>query len=274
MGNGAVTLQIQIVAEVLGISPEFIECITADTDTTPWNLGDYASRGTFVSGNAAKKVAESVKRELIKEASMLLKEAEENLIIKDNCVYLKDKALKKATLCEVMIYAQKISQREIICAETFAANAGVSSYGAHFAEVEVDTETGIVKVLNYVAAHDVGKAINPMSLEGQMEGAIQMGIGYALTEGLEIDDKGKITNSSLKRYHLINAIEMPKIKVILVEEGEKSGPFGAKSIGECSVVPVAPAVTNAVINALGCEFYDLPLKPNKILNNIKNNSTL
>lgn len=268
MGNGSISLQIQIVSEVLGISPELIECIAADTDTTPWNLGDYASRGTFVSGNAAKKVAESVKKSLLKEASELLEEAEENIILKDNYAISKIDELKKASLCEVMIHAQKINQEEIIANETYAACAGVTSYGSHFAEVEVDTETGKVRVLNYVAAHDVGKAINPMSLEGQIEGAIQMGIGYALTEGLEIDDKGKVTNGSLKRYHLLTADEMPKIKIILVEEGDAYGPYGAKSIGECSVVPVAPAITNAVINALGSEFYDLPLKPIKILNNI------
>lgn len=269
MGNGSVSLQVQIVAEVLGINQNLIECIAADTDTTPWNLGDYASRGTFVSGSAAKKVAESVKKDLIKEASLLLEEAEENLFLKDNCVYLKENTSKKATLCEVMIHAQKVSQREIIRSETFAANAGVTSYGAHFAEVEVDIETGKVKVLNYVTAHDVGKAINPMSLEGQIEGAIQMGIGYALTEGLEFDNKGKVINGSLKRYHLINSTEMPSIKIILIEEGEEAGPFGAKSIGECSVVPVAPAVVNAVINALGCDFNDIPLKPGKILDKLK-----
>lgn len=269
MGNGSVSLQVQIAAEVLGISPELIECIAADTDTTPWNLGDYASRGAFVSGSAVKKAAENIKKQLVKEASELLEEAEENLIFKNNCVFSKADASKRATLCEVMIHAQKVSQKEIVASETFASNAGVSSYGVHFAEVEVDVETGNVKVLNYVAAHDVGKALNPMAIEGQIEGAIQMGIGYALTEGLEFDDKGKVTNSSLKRYHLINANEMPKTKIILIEEGEKAGPYGAKSIGECSVVPSAPAVTNAVINALGCEFYGLPLKPQKILNHIK-----
>jgi CO/xanthine dehydrogenase Mo-binding subunit len=134
--------------------------------------------------------------------------------------------------------------------------------------VEVDTETGKVKVLSYVAAHDVGKAINPMSVEGQIQGAIQMGIGYALCEGLEFDDKGKITNNSLRKYHMLTAGEMPETKVILVEEEEGAGPFGAKSIGECSVVPSAPAIVNAVINALGCEFYDIPLKPKRIMENL------
>ena len=268
MGNGSVSLQTQIIAEVLGIRPEYIECVEADTDASPWNLGDYASRGTFVSGNAAKKVAESVKREILKEASILLEEPEEALILRDNFVYSTKSAEKKAYLGDVVVNAQKVNQREIMAAETFASAAGITSYGAHFAEVEVDTETGNVKVLNYVAAHDVGKAINPMSVEGQIEGAIQMGIGYALTEGLEFDGKGKVTNNSLKKYHLITAGEMPEVKVILVEEGEESGPFGAKSIGECAVVPSAPAVANAVANALGCDFHDFPLKPGRILDNI------
>lgn len=269
MGNGSISLQMQIISEVLGISEDNITCIKADTDTTPWHLGDYASRGTFVVGSAAKKVAESIKKQLIEEAIILLNEAEENLVLSDNLVWSKIDKNKKATLCELVVHAQSISKREITAIETFNSIAGVSSYGAHFAEVEVDTETGTVKVLNYVAVHDVGKAINPMSVEGQIEGAIQMGIGYALTEGLEFDQRGKVKNNTFKKYHLINSMEMPETKVLLIEEGEDAGPFGAKSIGECSVVPVAPAVTNAVANALDIEFNQLPLKPERILSKVK-----
>lgn len=271
MGNASVSCQLQIISEVLGIDQEYIGCIEADTEAVPWNLGDYASRGTYVSGNAALKVAESVKKELLKEAAALLNEPVEDLELEDNGVYSTKSPDKKASLCEVMIHAQKVSQREIIGAESFASAAGVTSYGAHFAEVEVDTESGKVRVLNYTAAHDVGKAINPMSVEGQIEGAIQMGIGYALTEGLEFDPKGKIVNNSFRSYHMIKATEMPQVKVVLVEEGEESGPYGAKSIGECSVVPSAPAVVNAIVNALGCDFNEIPLKPKKILDMLERN---
>ncbi len=268
MGNASVSVQVQIISEILGINQEKIECIQADTEASPWNLGDYASRGVFVSGNAALKVANSVKKQLLKEASQLLEEDEEWIELKNDRVYSIKNTDKNATLCDVMIHAQKVNLREIIGVETFSSDTGASSYGAHFAKVEVDTKLGDVKVLEYVAVHDVGKALNPMSIEGQIEGAIQMGIGYALTEELEFDDRGRIKTNSFRSYHMIKASEMPKIKVGMIECGEPGGPFGAKSIGECSVVPSAPAVSNAVANALKCDFYSLPLKKNTLLENI------
>lgn len=260
MGNASVSLQTQIIAEVLSIHPNQIETIEADTDASPWNLGDYASRGAFVSGAAALKVANAIKQQLIHEASILLEESEDQIELKDGCARSIKTTEKRATLSDVIVNAQKISQREIMAAETFASSAGVTSYGAHFAEVEVNKKTGEIKVLNYVAAHDVGKAINPMSVEGQIEGAIQMGIGYALTEGIIHDENGKVSNANLRKYHMITAPEMPEIQVVLVDGEEKAGPFGAKSIGECSVVPSAPAVANAVANALGEDFYRYPIR--------------
>jgi CO/xanthine dehydrogenase Mo-binding subunit len=268
MGNGSVTLETQIAAEVLGIRASDIECVEADTDAVPWNLGDYASRGTFVCGAGTKKVAMSLKQELLKEAAILLEKPTEKLDIEDGQVFVIDEPEVRATLCDVVVNAQKVSHRELIATETYASPAGVTSYGAHFAEVEVDTQTGQVKVLEYVAAHDVGKAINPMATEGQIEGAMHMGIGYALTESMEFDEKGKLKNNNLKRYHMLTATEMPQSKVILVEEGEDPGPFGAKSIGECSVVPAGPAVANAVINALGLEFNHFPIKPEIVLDKL------
>ncbi len=267
MGNGSVTLQTMIAAEILGIDPGSIDCIEADTDAVPWNLAEWGSRGTFVVGNATVKVAKSLRDALLKEAALLLEESPEDLYLKDYSVFCK-KNDKKATLSDVVVNTQKMYEREIMVSESFASSAGISSYGSHFAEVEVDTETGAVKVLNYVAAHDVGKALNPISVEGQIEGAIQMGIGYALTEGLEFDEKGKVTNASLKKYHMLTAREMPEMTAIIVDGGEEAGPFGGKSIGECSVVPSAPAIVNAVANALGRDFYNLPLKPDKILKSL------
>lgn len=264
MGNGSVTLQTQIIGEILGIDPNSIECVEADTEAVPWNLGDYASRGTYVSGNAAKKVAENVRKQILEEAALLLAEPAAELVLEGGMVQSRSNPAKKATLGEVIVNAQKVSQKELIGAETHASQAGPSSYGAHFAEVEVDTETGEVKVLRYVAAHDVGKALNPFAVEGQIEGAVQMGIGYALTERLIIDAKGKVTNNSFKKYPMLKASQMPELKVILVEEGEEPGPYGAKSIGECSVVPSAPAVANAVNNALNLDFCDLPLQAEQI----------
>lgn len=265
MGNGSVTTQTQAVSQELGISLDRIECIQADTDATMWDLGNYSSRGTYVSCSAAVKVAGQVKEELLKEASGLLEEEVQYLQLADNGVFSIKDSGKRATLEEVLTYAKKVNERDICCADTFASYSLAMSYGVHFAKVQVDTETGKVEVLGYVAVHDVGKALNPMSLQGQIEGAVQMGIGYALSEGLVLDDKGKVKNTTFKQYHILNAKEMPPIKIGLVEKTEPCGPYGAKSIGECAVVPSAGAVANAVSNAIERETDHLPLKPEAIL---------
>ncbi|ATW25852.1 xanthine dehydrogenase family protein molybdopterin-binding subunit [Candidatus Formimonas warabiya] len=264
MGNGTVTAETQIIGEVLGIHPDRIECIEADTDTVPWNLGDYASRGVYVSGHAAKKVAENVKNQLIQTAGKMLGLPGEELTLKNGFVVSGNNPDRKAGLSDVIIFAQKEEQRDMIAAESFSDPFGPYSYGAHFAEVEVDEETGKVRVLDYLAVHDVGKAINPMYAEGQAEGGIQMGIGYALTEELTYDEKGKMTCPHLKKYHMVKASQMPRTRVMLIEEGEESGPYGAKSIGECATVPSAPAVVNAVCNALNINPDQFPLTPERI----------
>ncbi|KUO50060.1 MAG: xanthine dehydrogenase [Desulfitibacter sp. BRH_c19] len=268
MGNGSITVQTLIISEVLGIKPEHIECIEADTETTPWNLGDYASRGTFVSGNAAKKVAEKMKNRILDEASEITGIKKDELELGDGYIYPRDEPNKKLSLSQVINHVHQVKQEEIIVCDTFVSPAGPSSYGAHFAEVEVDTETGKVKVLKYLAVHDVGKAINPMATVSQIQGGIQMGIGYALTEILELDVRGKTLNNSFRNYSIIKAKEMPEIQVVLIEEKESPGPYGAKGIGECATVPSAPAVVNAVSNALGLDFYNLPVNPKKVLTTI------
>ncbi|SMB92059.1 CO or xanthine dehydrogenase, Mo-binding subunit [Thermanaeromonas toyohensis ToBE] len=274
LGQGSTTALCMIVAQVLGISPEDIEVIEADTDLTPWDLGTYASRGIWVGGNAALKAAQSLRQQLLKVAASRLGAKEEEIELKEGFAYCRDNPEKKLPLKEIVIAAQlsKEGSREIKAYESFASLAGPNSYGVHFAEVEVDTETGEVKVLNYVAVHDVGRAINPLLVEGQIEGGIQMGLGYGLTEELVLDKKtGKVVNASLKGYKLFRAKDMPKIKVLLVEEGEDPGPFGAKSIGEAATVPVAPAVVNAVADALGLDFDELPVTPGRILAKIRSN---
>lgn len=265
MGNGSVTTQTQVVSEILGIPMPHIECVQADTDATLWDMGNYSSRGTFVSCSAALKVAGQVKTELLKEASGLLEVDESELDLKDQRVYCISRPDTSASLAEVIKYAKQAHGRDICCADTFASCAMAVSYGAHFAKVQVDMENGSVKVLDYTAVHDIGKALNPMGVEGQIEGAVQMGIGYALTEGFILDDKGKVKNTTLKQYHMLNAQEMPPIKVGLVEQIEQSGPFGAKSIGECSVVPVAAAVANAVSNAVGKQVKRIPVRPADVM---------
>lgn len=259
MGNGSVTAQIQIISSVLKISKDWIEVIEADSDACPWNLGDYASHGIYVAGGAAKKVGEAVAKELIAEAAVLLQEPIENLSLVEGGVY-SEKTNDITPLDQIMVHAQSVSHREIICQETYSMPAGPTSYGAHLVRVKVNRENGAVAVTDYVAVHDVGKAINRMSLEGQLQGGIHMGLGYALCEGLSFDDTGKNRNNSFITNPLLRANEMPQIQVDFIEENEGTGPYGAKSIGEVAVVPAAPAVINAIVNALGVEIDSLPYR--------------
>ncbi len=261
MGNGSVTVQTQIVAEELNLPLSRIAVVQADSDAVPWNLGDYASRGVYVMGSAAKKAAEAVRVELLAEAALLLGEAAESLSL----VYGGVKSEKTGAvtpLCDVMIHAQNVSRREIICQETYAMAAGPSSYGCHIARVVVNAETGGARVTDYVAVHDVGKVLNRLSIEGQLEGAIHMGVGYALREGLQFNEKGENIYNTLRKISLLSASEMPRIQVDFIEKGEPTGPYGAKSIGEAAVVPSAPAVANAISNALGIELDNLPYRHN------------
>ena len=138
--------------------------------------------------------------------------------------------------------------------------SGPTSYGAHLARVKVERETGRVMVTDYVAVHDVGKVINRLSIEGQLHGGIHMGLGYALCEGLSFDEEGRNKNDSFITHPMLRANQMPSIQLDFIEETEPTGPFGAKSIGEAAVVPAAPAVINAIENALGVEINDLPYR--------------
>lgn len=259
MGNGTVTGEVSIVSHVLKISPDQITCVEADSDACPWNLGDYSSHGMFVAGSCAKKCAESVAAELIKEAALVLEEPEENLELDEGCVVSKVSG-KSAALDAIMIHAQDVSHREIICQESYAMPAGPGSYGAHFCRVRVEAATGKVEVCDYVAVHDVGRVINRLAIEGQLEGGIHMGLGYALCEGLDYDEKGKNKYDNFTKYKVLTATQMPEIQVDFIEEGEPFGPYGAKSIGEAAVVPSAPAVMNAVVDALGSEINSIPYR--------------
>lgn len=263
MGNASISLQMQMVSEVTGISMDRIACIQSDTESTGYHLGDYSSRGTYVSGHAAVKVAEKMRDVLASEAAELLQISEAQVILFGNTAIGPDG--KGVTLEEVVQHARHENQRELVVEATYGAEAAVTSYGVHIAKVRVDTQNGQVEILDYAAVHDVGRALNPLSVEGQIEGAVQMGAGYALTEGIELNDKGKVTNTTLRKYHLIQADEMPKkLQVGFIEEIEETGPYGAKSIGECSVVPVIAAIGNAISNAIGREMNIVPIKPERI----------
>lgn len=140
---------------------------------------------------------------------------------------------------------------------------------AHVAEVEVDTETGMVRVVKVAAAHDVGKAINPMIVEGQIEGGVLMGVGYSISEEIKRDAKGKPLHVSMHKYLLPTAADAPEIKAIIVESNDPTGPFGAKGVGECGMLPTPAAIANAVYHATGIRFTELPLTPERVLQKLQ-----
>lgn len=266
LGQGTSTMFSLIVGEVLGIDPASIEFVEADTETTSFDLGTYATRCTWVSGRAVKKAAEIMADMLKTEAAALLKVDKAELVLENGCVVFAGQPDCRATLCEVANYAQQISLRgELIAVGTHYAQGNAGAYGVHCVELEVDAATGKVDVLRYVAVHDVGTAINPMGLEGQVEGGVQMGLGYALSEDVLLDDTGKMTNAHFKRYRMFRTTDMPPVECAFVGEPERQGPFGAKGIGEAATVPVAAAVLNALCNATGADFTTLPVTPERIL---------
>lgn len=259
MGNGSVTVQSQVVSNTLKIPMSSITTLEADTDICPWQLGDYSSHGVFVVASAAKKCSESVAAELIKEAALMLEEQESDLEITEEGVHSRASG-KSVSLSDVVVYAQDKSHREIICSETYPMPNGPTAYGAHFVRVKVEKATGAVQVTDYAAVHDVGKVINRMGIEGQLHGGIQMGMGYALCEGLKYDENGRNIYNNFRKYKMFTADQMPRIQVDFIEANEPNGPYGAKSIGEAAVVPANPAVMNAVCDALGEELYSSPYR--------------
>lgn len=281
IGQGSDTVIAQIVAEVIGIPIEDVNVINNDTDICPWDVGVHASRTTFVAGNAALGAARKIREQILEAASKILEEDPADLDIKDGMVFSTKNKEKSAPLGKALRKIHYTLGGKMLMAEyfydpanenfdkEFKGNLSVSyAYGAHGVEVEVDRETGKVKILNYVAAHDVGKAINPLLLEGQIYGGGLQGIGYALGEKM-VYQNGRLMNGNFLDYKIPTVKDVPPIQPVIVETDEKDGPFGAKGIGEPGLVPTAPAIANAIYDAIGVRIKDLPITPEKVLAAIK-----
>ncbi len=281
IGQGSDTVIAQIVAEVLGIGIDDINIINNDTDVCPWDVGAHASRTTFVAGNSALEAAKKIKAQIMDIASKNLGVAAEALEMKDGVIFAPNDKEKSIPLGKVLRKVHYTLGGRMLVAEhfydppnenfdqTFRGNLSVAyAYGAHGVEVEVDRETGKVTILNYIAAHDVGKALNPMLLEGQIYGGGLMGIGYALGERM-VFDKGYLKNGNFLDYKMPTAKDAPPVQAVIVETDEQAGPFGAKGIGEPGLVPTAPAIANAIYDAVGVRIKDLPITPEKVLKALK-----
>ncbi|AKL97282.1 xanthine dehydrogenase molybdenum-binding subunit [Clostridium aceticum] len=266
LGCGTVTTMKQIVAEVLDIEPNEVLATEGDTLLSPFDsAGTQASRVTFVCGGAAMKTAELLKEKLLISSAKVLNCSPAEIIIESGEIWNRNHCEEKISYGEMVIKLQRAFKEDMHINYTYQSKGNPAVYAANFAEVEIDTFTGLVKVLDVVAVHDIGKAINPGFVEGQVQGAIQMGIGFALTEEITVNEDGKIGADNFSKYHVVNAPDMPDVRVLLVEEGEEHGPFGAKSVGEVCTVPITPAILNAINHALEINIHSLPATPEKVL---------
>ena len=263
LGNGTLTVLAQIVGEILDLPPHRV-CVTeGDTQTSPFDAGCVASRVTFVCGACAAELAEKVRARFLDQIARVVSVPEEEIRLEDGRVFVGSQA--PVPYGDLILRIARELREEVGDSLQFRPRSNPASSGVQMAEVAVDTLTGMVQVTDFLAVHDVGRALNPSLLKGQIYGGVQMGIGMALCEELTYDPSGEPRRDSLSRYPLVNAPAMPPVEVLLVEEGEPGGPFGAKSIGEICTVPTAAAVVNAVNRALGTELTELPLTPERVL---------
>ena len=278
IGQGSNTTLAQIAAEELGIALEDITVIAADTDVTPMDPGTCASRVTFIAGNAVRIAAQDAKKQLAELAGEELEARPEDMEFKDRRIYVRgtpERALDFADVVKGGLYSKKgmpVLGRGYYNPPSefpsFKSGRGNRSpaygFGAQAFEVEIDPDTGWVKIIRAAAAQDCGRAINPMAVEGQIEGSISMGMGQAVYEELFYDN-GQTLNSSLAEYRMVTAPDVPQISTHIVETIDPEGPFGAKGISEMPVVPTSPAIANAVYDAIGVQIKSLPITPGKIL---------
>lgn len=278
LGQGSDSTLCQIAAEVLGIPYEMVNITSADTAITPEDMGTYASRLTYIAGNAVKIAAEDVRSQVVDAAAERLEAEPKDLELAEGKVYVTGSPDKYISLPEVARLALAKGGRhllgrgfydpphtEIVNPDTGQGNYSPAyAFGAQIAEVEVDVSTGEIKVISLVAAQDCGLAINPQGLKGQIEGCIAQGLGMALSEEM-IRDNGQTLNTSFLGTGIPRSPDQPEMEVTLVETIDPGGPFGAKGVSEMPLVPTAAAIANAVYDAIGIRFKQLPLTPDMVL---------
>ncbi len=268
LGTGSDTVIGQIVAETLGVPLEDIIIYSSDTDFTPFDVGAYASSTTYISGTAALKAAEGVRQQIFERAALMLNTTTEGMYLHNRQVFTP--AGKSVTLAEVALHSLHTQdQRQIQATASHVSSYSPPPFGAQYAEVEVDTETGQVTVKKLVMAVDCGTAINPVTALGQIEGGQAQALGYAVSEEMVYDEKGRALARRFGDYRIFEADESPEIKAILVPTYEPTGPYGAKAVAEIPMDGVAPAVANAVYDAVGVRIRDLPLIPEKVWKQLK-----
>jgi putative selenate reductase molybdopterin-binding subunit len=269
IGTGSDTILAQIAAEALSTSAEKMIVLSSDTDLTPFDVGAYASSTTYVSGNAVRKCAEKVREQILSVAADMMGCRADDIVLKGG-VAKSRKGGPEIPFGEVCIHA--LYTRNQFQIEATASNVGTESpppFAAQFAEVDVDTRTGRVAVVAFVSAVDCGQAINPSFAEGQIEGATLNGISYALCEEYLFDRSGRMTNPNFGDYKIYTTRDLPEMTTIIAQSYEKTGPFGAKAVGEIAINGPMPAIANAIFDAVGVRMLTAPFTPERVYAAIK-----
>src|SRR5579884_2734881 len=268
IGTGSDTVLAQIAAEVLGVRVEDIIIHSSDTDFTPFDTGAYASSTTYISGGAVKRAAEQVRTQMFDVAGDMLRADPETLTIKDRVISAPNG--QTVTVSQVALHSLHVeNQQQIMATASWMSFNSPPPFAAQGAEVEVDMETGQVRVLKAVSAVDAGRVINPVTAEGQIEGGATQALGYGTCEEMVYDENGALLTTNLSDYRIYSAPDMPQMETYIVETSDPFGPFGAKAIAEIPIDGMAPAVANAVADALGFRIRQIPLTPERVLKAIQ-----
>jgi xanthine dehydrogenase molybdenum-binding subunit len=275
LGQGLPTVLRLIAAEELGMLPEQVRVLLSDTDLTPDGGPTTASRQTYVTGNAVRHAAKALRDVLISDLTERYDVAPENVRFIEGLAQLDGMPdATRSILMGELASAMIADGRRPMLEYTYWAPATkplgqggdmhfAFSFAAQAAEVEVDTRTGEVRVPRVIVANDVGYAINPLGLQGQIEGGVVMGIGHTLVENFMVEE-GRVLTDRLARYRIPSIAFTPEVTYFVVEHGTAEGPFGAKGVGEIVLIPTIPAITNAIYNATGVRFDSLPVDQEKI----------
>jgi len=276
LGQGLVTVLAQIAAEELGAEYDRTNVVVGDTDITPDGGATTASRQSYITGNAARLAARSLRHMLASVASEQLDASPDELTFSHATIYA---STGKTMTLQQAIANARAEGHSLVAREVYTPPRTVPlgqdgdmhfafGYATQAAEVEVDIISGAAKVLRVIAAHDVGSILAPLGIEGQVEGGIAMGLGYALMEDFATVD-GRPQKTTLTKYRIPTVGDVPEVRLILVEEPAAEGPYGAKGVGEITSIPTAPAITNAIFDAVGVRVFSLPVTPMKILSALK-----
>ena len=277
IGAGQISALGQIAVEVLGVTLDDVVIYNSDSAVTPLAGTTTATRALYMTGNATKMAAEGLRKRLVARAAQEFSVQPDEIDLGDNNAFVLDNPQKSMAFVDLvkLCAAEGIHRSELVNfqapfsdyldPETGQGQAHPDyTYGAHAIEVSVDTETGEVRVLRSIAVHDVGQCINRAAVEGQIEGGTQNGQGYALSEEMLYED-GKLVTPSFSEYLMPTSMDMPRVEITLLESRSGLGPYGAKGIGEPAISPVAPAIANAVADAIGVRVFEMPITPERIV---------